>query len=58
VLKDAFTCDVSPILAMARSRAGGAIDPVAAFRESGYREAKGKERQTEIRRNACVQGSI
>ena len=58
VLKDAFTCDVSPILAMARSRAGGAIDPVAAFRESGYREAKGKERQTEIRRSACVQGSI
>ena len=44
-LKEAFTCDVSPILAMARSRAGGAIDPVAAFRESGYREAKGNERR-------------
>ena len=44
-LKEAFTCDVSPILGMARSRAGGAIDPVAAFRESGYREAKVNERQ-------------
>lgn len=44
-LKQAFTCDVSPILAMARRRAGGAIDPVAAFRESGYREAKARERR-------------
>jgi L-rhamnose isomerase/sugar isomerase len=47
-LKEAFTCDVSPILAMARSRAGGAIDPVAAFREAGYREAKKTERQSYI----------
>jgi L-rhamnose isomerase/sugar isomerase len=36
-LKQAFTTDVSPILAMARYRAGGAIDPVAAYRASGYR---------------------
>ena len=47
-LKEAFTCDVSPILGMARSRAGGAIDPVAAFRESGYREAKVNERQGQL----------
>ena len=52
VLKDAFTCDVSPILAMARSRAGGAIEPVAAFREARYREAKGKERHEQIRQTA------
>ena len=31
-LKQAFTCDVSPVLAMARLRAGGAIDPVATYR--------------------------
>ncbi|WP_457443115.1 L-rhamnose catabolism isomerase [Roseateles sp. P5_E4] len=37
-LKKAFRTDVSPILAMARLRAGGAIDPVAAYRASGYRE--------------------
>ena len=59
VLKDAFTCDVSPVLAMARNRAGGAIDPVAAFRDVGYREAKGKERQaTDVRRSACVQDLV
>ena len=37
-LKRAFKTDVEPILAMARHRAGGAIDPVAAYRASGYRE--------------------
>ncbi|MFT7775055.1 L-rhamnose catabolism isomerase [Roseateles sp.] len=36
-LKKAFRTDVSPILAMARLRSGGAIDPVAAYRASGYR---------------------
>ena len=43
-LKEAFTCDVSPILAMARSRAGGAIDPVATYRATRYRESKRRER--------------
>lgn len=38
-LKAAFRTDVEPILAEARRRAGGAIDPVAAFRASGYRDA-------------------
>jgi L-rhamnose isomerase/sugar isomerase len=37
-LKTAFRTDVSPILAMARVRAGGAADPVACYRESGYRD--------------------
>lgn len=37
-LKKAFRTDVSPILAMARLRSGAAIDPVAAYRASGYRE--------------------
>jgi L-rhamnose isomerase/sugar isomerase len=43
-LKRAFRTDVEPILATARLRAGGAIDPVAAFRASGYRAAKAAER--------------
>jgi L-rhamnose isomerase/sugar isomerase len=36
-LKQAFRTDVEPILAMARLEADGAIDPVAAYRASGYR---------------------
>ncbi|WP_417670032.1 L-rhamnose catabolism isomerase [Roseibium sp.] len=36
-LKAAFRTDVEPILAMARSEAGGAVDPVAAYRAAGYR---------------------
>jgi L-rhamnose isomerase/sugar isomerase len=36
-LKRAFQTDVDPILAMARYRAGGAIDPVGLYRASGYR---------------------
>jgi L-rhamnose isomerase/sugar isomerase len=44
ILKQAFTTDVAPILAMARERAGGAIDPIATFRASGYRQRKAEER--------------
>ncbi|NHF71552.1 L-rhamnose catabolism isomerase [Paracoccus xiamenensis] len=36
-LRAAFRTDVEPILAMARARAGAAIDPVATYRTSGYR---------------------
>jgi len=43
-LKRAFTTDVSPLLAFARMRAGGAIAPIAAYRASGYRAQKAKER--------------
>ena len=35
-LKQGFTTDVAPILAMARANGGGAIDPVAVFRASKY----------------------
>jgi L-rhamnose isomerase/sugar isomerase len=45
ILKDAFTTDVAPILATARERAGGAIEPIAAYRASGYRKSKAEERQ-------------
>jgi len=43
-LKQAFTTDVAPILAVARERAGGAIDPLNTYRQSGYRRHKAKER--------------
>jgi L-rhamnose isomerase/sugar isomerase len=43
-LKQAFTTDVSPLLAMARYRAGGAIDPIPVYRASGYRQHKAEER--------------
>lgn len=43
-LKRAFTTDVEPILAMARSRKHAAIDPVAAYRASGYRAATARVR--------------
>jgi L-rhamnose isomerase/sugar isomerase len=44
ILKQAFTTDVSPLLATARARTGGAIDPLAAYRASGYRRHKSTER--------------
>ena len=44
LLKQAYTTDVSPILAMARQRAGGAVDPIAIYRASGYRARKAAER--------------
>jgi L-rhamnose isomerase / sugar isomerase len=44
LLKQAFTTDVTPILATARTRAGGAIDPIAVYRASGYRAQKASER--------------
>lgn len=44
LLKAGFTTDVSPILAEARRRLDGAIDPVAAYRISGYRTRKAEER--------------
>ena len=37
LLKSGFRTDVEPILAMARLESGGAIDPVATYRVSGYR---------------------
>lgn len=43
-LKRAFTTDVSPLLAVARLRAGGAIAPIEAYRAAGYRAHKAKER--------------
>jgi len=44
-LRRAYTFDVSPIVAMARMEAGGAIDVLAAYRESRWRERKAQERK-------------
>ena len=44
LVKQAFITDVSPILAEARRRLGGAIDPINLYRKSGYRGEKAKER--------------
>ena len=43
-LKAAFRTDIEPILAMVRLENGGAIDPVAAYRASGYRKKVAAER--------------
>ena len=43
-LKRAFRTDVGPILAEARRRSGGALDPVGAYRASGYRDHVAAER--------------
>ncbi len=37
-LKQGYRTDVEPILAMARLEAGGAINPVTAYRKAGYRQ--------------------
>jgi len=47
-LKEAFTTDVSAILAEARRRSGGAIDPIQVYRASGYRAKKAKERPARL----------
>jgi L-rhamnose isomerase / sugar isomerase len=44
LLKAGFLTDVSPILAEARRRKGGALDPIAVYRKSGYRARKAQER--------------
>lgn len=43
-LRQAYETDVRPLVAEARRQNGGALDPVAAFRASGYRASKAKER--------------
>jgi len=53
-LKQAFTTDVSPILAVARQRAGGALDPIATYRSSGYRAARTAERSSAVRLGAGI----
>ena len=53
-LKQAYTTDVTPILATARARAGGSIDPVGAYRASGYRHQKASMRPAAPRTGAGI----
>ena len=53
-LKQAFTTDVEPILAMARHRAGGAVDPVGVYRASGYRQRAAQARPATARLGAGI----
>ena len=53
-LKEAFVTDVSPILAAARERSGGAIDPIAVYRASGYRDQKAIERPATLGLSAGI----
>ena len=43
-LKRGFETDVTPILQRVRQEAGGAIDPISAYRASGYRQQVAKDR--------------
>ena len=45
-LKDAYETDVRPLVREARLRGGGALEPVAAFRQSGYRAKVSGERES------------
>jgi L-rhamnose isomerase/sugar isomerase len=54
ILKEAFTTDVAPILAIARERSGGAIDPIGTYRTSGYRQRKTDERPASNRVSAGI----
>lgn len=47
-LKRAYRTDVEPILAEARRRASGAIDPIASYRASGYRAKVAQERPAAV----------
>jgi L-rhamnose isomerase/sugar isomerase len=44
-LRDAYSLDARAIIAMARYEAGGAIDPIAAIRESAWRAGKASVRK-------------
>ncbi|WP_108126522.1 L-rhamnose catabolism isomerase [Saccharospirillum mangrovi] len=50
-LKAAFNLDVDPILQQARKNAGGAIDPIATYRASGYRQNCAQQRPVDASRS-------
>jgi L-rhamnose isomerase / sugar isomerase len=47
ILQSAFRTDVRPLVAEARRRGGGAIDPLSTYRRLGYRAAMIEERGSE-----------
>jgi L-rhamnose isomerase / sugar isomerase len=46
VLADALDCDVRPLVKAARLRKGRAVDPIAVYRRSKYRNEKARERRS------------
>jgi L-rhamnose isomerase/sugar isomerase len=53
-VRRAYDTDVSPILAMARYELGGAIDPIAAYRASGWRARKAQTRKARASASAGI----
>lgn len=53
-LKDAFECQVAPILGMVRAQLGGAINPLQVYRASAYRQARAADRPTSGGRSAGI----
>ena len=53
-LHSAIESDVEPAIRMARKLNGGAIDPVAVYRASGYRRAKAEQRPQELTGKAGI----
>jgi L-rhamnose isomerase/sugar isomerase len=53
-LKTAYNTDVSPILAMARKRSGGAIDPIATYRAADYRQQLASDRPAPAGRSSGI----
>ena len=46
ILTDAFRTDVRPLLAQVREEMGVPVDPIAAYKASGYEQKIRKERGT------------
>jgi L-rhamnose isomerase/sugar isomerase len=53
-LRAAVQLDVEPLLCMARVKSGGAADPIAAFRASGYRAARADARPQDLTHRAGI----
>ncbi len=56
LLKDAFATDVRPALAAWRKKQGLALDPLVAFRRSGYERQAARERTRRRKELGIVQG--
>jgi L-rhamnose isomerase / sugar isomerase len=54
LLKQAFQTDVEPLLQRVRADAGAAIDPVAVFRRSGYRQRAATRRPADSRSGSGI----
>ncbi len=53
-LKRAFSTDVAPILGVARQSRDAAIDPIAAYRASGYRQGLAAQRPASQRSSSGI----